>query len=57
MKKAVIKAVVDYVSKWNVKLEFGRVQGSMELSGVGTIQRKLGLRTGDKVKIVLEKSG
>ena len=55
MRKAVMNAIVICADTHTVALEFGRTQASFWLSAKGTVQRKLKLKKGDKVRVTVER--
>ena len=52
--KAELKGKAE-VYQTDVEIEFGQTQAEMWFSGRGTVQRKLKLKDGDKVKVTIEK--
>lgn len=56
MVKAEIKGKAEVNTFFDeVDIEFGRTQGGLYFSSNGTVQRKLKLKDGDKVKVTIEK--
>ena len=52
-KKVELKAEVSDVYSSDVHLEFGRTQAHLSFSSRGSIQRKLKLKKGSKVKVII----
>jgi len=55
--EAKLKAKVDMGFGSEVHLDFGRTQAEMSFSKTGTTARKLKLKKGEKVEIIIRKLG
>ncbi len=54
-KEYTIKTTVSEVSRNKIRLEFGRTQGGLWITGTGLAARKLKLNVGDKILVTLKK--